>query len=49
MRGFISYIFTEIATMLTLCSKVSLEKEMAAPSVSMPGEAHGQSLVGYSP
>ena len=33
MRGFISYIFTEIDTMLTLlCDMVSLEKEMATPS-----------------
>ena len=33
MRGFISYIFTEIDTMLTLlCGMVSLEKEMATPS-----------------
>ena len=48
MRGFISYIFTEIATVLTLCGKVSLEKEMAATSVFMPAESHGQSLVGYS-
>ena len=51
MRGFISFIFMKIATMLTLmCGKVSLEKEMAAHSRILAWRiTHGQrSLAGYS-
>ena len=58
MRGFISYVFTKIDTMLTLlCVKVSLEKEMATPSsilawripwIEEPGELQSIGLVAKS-